>query len=81
MAMPSILPLVSFADTDSLWLKTMKGKSARFEDVLVDGKWTLVDVWQIRCPACLTGTPKVVTLAKRRDGIEVAGINIDGFNR
>ena len=60
-------------------LEGSDGVRYHLNDFIGKGRWTVMVVWGVECPACLEEMPDVQALYDRRDktGIDVLGLAID----
>lgn len=75
-----VLPLLLLADSSTdVSLYDLKGQPHRVSEYLGTGKWTIVNVWGPRCPACQLELPELVRFHEEHHQFDatVLGIALD----
>lgn len=59
-------------------LTDMQGNKKHFNELLGNGKWTVLEIWSSECPACPDAVFYMNNLKARYDKAELIGISVDG---
>ena len=74
----ALLSLILMASMPVLALTDMQGNEKRFESLIGNGKWTVLEVWSSQCPACPDAVFYMNNLKKRYKKADLIGISVDG---